>query len=685
MKKTIFLGISLLSIGICLDKVWGALARNSVRYTRNSYNSQARGRSNVERRRVNTRQSTVRNSTNRNFANNMNMGSAKSVLSNIRLEKSILDELKDIIDKVPSKDIRVLQGNMSSLSSSLRRRNSAEDIETVIDKMNKAQNCFDDLLIIRSSLYLNLFNKSEERANLSDCVDLDGIIKGLNQVNTKKLGDIIAICTKEQSLKSVTENLKKFSNRIKESKKFLEEMRQQFSKTVLSQIEGIPQLENLESTNIPSNRRLAELRENSGYDSGYDSDDDVFNTQGIQGQQPVGGSNSGNGAAPQTTLGQPNIVLTGTVDNTGSTPAPQGAQEQQPVGGSNSSDGAAPQTTLGQPNIVLTGAGDSSSSTAPPQGAQEQQTVGGSNSGNGTASQTTPEQPNTVPTGTGDSSSSTPPSQGAQEQQTGSNTEVNTNLPEKTFLKTLELTGKDLDSLTEEGKKKVEYKKVRECLEKAESERSFEQNVFNAKRLVKAYNSLVALNPQTKDGKSLSKISDREMKSLIYSDVFNGMESRMKGLKTDSRFKDFEENIDIFLKLNEKNKKDFFDSDFFKKFLERIENDKKNNGKGVKFVDFLEENQKDKEIFEKFVRDRKRYKELIDFVNDKNRAKSCIAMYKRGLMSASADAYDRLVEKIWKGKPELNDTVDRIGPDLVEVIKSIDVNEDPWVSDNVSN
>ena len=548
MKKSIFVGISLLSIGICVDDMWGVSARLR-KYTR-TYSG---------------------NYANQNYRNSVGMGNARNIFSRMRLEENVSNILKEVVDKVPSKDIRGLAHNMRALSLRIPKKNGAEDVKAIVNKMNEAASCFEKLQQVRSNLYMELFNQSENVTDLTSSVDIDKILERLNQINMNKLGVIISICSRNQSLRIVTENLKNFSNRIKESKKILEEIKEKFSQTVLAQIEGIPELKNLGYTNTPSNRKLAELRdkdeesqiygENSsvddfGYGSGYLSDDEMVSQGTSTSQQNVEqleiGSNSGS-MVLHTTAGQQS--------------------------GTNGSSGNA-------------------SSQWPPAQQNTEQTVGENDPG--VSSQEVPMS-----------------QQNVEQSEIENSSDVNINNKESPeefykFLRTnIELLNKN--NLT--NKQKSAYDKIVRHLEETKSKKNFEQRVSEVALIIKAYNSLIALRPKTKDGKNLFTVSRKKVKSLcniIYLEIFDDLKSRMEKLKLDKRFEKFKIDFDGFVALNNENKANFEKSD---------------SGRD-----------------------------------------------KRKFMNNSANAYDRLIEKIWKEEPKLVNVVDRIGYTLDTVISSIDVN-----------
>ena len=548
MKKSIFVGISLLSIGICVDDMWGVSARLR-KYTR-TYSG---------------------NYANQNYRNSVGMGNARNIFSRMRLEENVSNILKEVVDKVPSKDIRGLAHNMRALSLRIPKKNGAEDVKAIVNKMNEAASCFEKLQQVRSNLYMELFNQSENVTDLPSSVDIDKILERLNQINMNKLGVIISICSRNQSLRIVTENLKNFSNRIKESKKILEEIKEKFSQTVLAQIEGIPELKNLGYTNTPSNRKLAELRdkdeesqiygENSsvddfGYGSGYLSDDEMV-SQG-------------------TSTSQQNV-------------------EQLEIGSNSGS------------MVLHTTAGQQS----------------GTNGSSGNASyQWTPAQQNTeqtvVENDPGVSSQEVPMSQQNVEQseiENSSDVNINNKESPEEFYKFLRTNIELLNKNNLTNKQKTAYDKIVRYLEETKSKKNFEQRVSEVALIIKAYNSLIALRPKTKDGKNLFTVSRKKVKSLcniIYLEIFDDLKSRMEKLKLDKRFEKFKIDFDGFVALNNENKANFEKSD---------------SGRD-----------------------------------------------KRKFMNNSANAYDRLIEKIWKEEPKLVNVVDRIGYTLDTVISSIDVN-----------
>ena len=171
-------------------------------------------------------------------------------------------------------------------------------------------------------------------------------------------------------------------------------------------------------------------------------------------------------------------------------------------------------------------------------------------------------------------------------------------------------------------KQKTAYKKIKGYLKEIKSERSFEQKVSDVDRIIKGYNSLVTLKPKTKDRENLPSVRRNKIKSLqgkIYLEVFDDLSARIKRLQSNE-------------KLNKLNmRKDF--------------------------EEVLAANEKNKKKFEKSKSGREKRQVMID----------------------SAEAYDKLMEKIWK-HPELirtkrdREEFDRIGYTLDPVILSIDIN-----------
>ena len=613
MKKSIFVGISLLSIGICVDDMWGVSARLR-KYTR-TYSG---------------------NYANQNYRNSVGMGNARNIFSRMRLEENVSNILKEVVDKVPSKDIRGLAHNMRALSLRIPKKNGAEDVKAIVNKMNEAASCFEKLQQVRSNLYMELFNQSENVTDLPSSVDIDKILERLNQINMNKLGVIISICSRNQSLRIVTENLKNFSNRIKESKKILEEIKEKFSQTVLAQIEGIPELKNLGYTNTPSNRKLAELRdkdeesqiygENSsvddfGYGSGYLSDDEMVSQGTSTSQQNVEqleiGSNSGS-MVLHTTAGQQSGT-NGSSGNTGSQWTPAQQNTEQMVGG-NDSGVSSQEVPTSQQNVEQLEIGSNSGSMVLHTTAGQQS---GTNGSSGNASyQWTPAQQNTeqtvVENDPGVSSQEVPMSQQNVEQseiENSSDVNINNKESPEEFYKFLRTNIELLNKNNLTNKQKTAYDKIVRYLEETKSKKNFEQRVSEVALIIKAYNSLIALRPKTKDGKNLFTVSRKKVKSLcniIYLEIFDDLKSRMEKLKLDKRFEKFKIDFDGFVALNNENKANFEKSD---------------SGRD-----------------------------------------------KRKFMNNSANAYDRLIEKIWKEEPKLVNVVDRIGYTLDTVISSIDVN-----------
>ena len=190
------------------------------------------------------------------------------------------------------------------------------------------------------------------------------------------------------------------------------------------------------------------------------------------------------------------------------------------------------------------------------------------------------------------------------------------------FYKYLETKIELLDDSALTNKQRAGLEKIAGYLKKTKSRRSFEQRVLEVRRIIRAYNSLVALNPKTKDGAQLQSIPLGKIKSfqeVIYLEIFDNLTARLENLKSDKKFDglDIRDEFDQVLSLNLENKEKF-----------------QNSTSG-----------KDKRI----------------------------------IMTNSAESYDALMEKIWK-YPEFvrtkkdREQFDRIGYTLDPVILSIDIN-----------
>lgn len=771
MKKTIFVGISLLSISICIDEVWGALTRSystgSIRREVNRQGSVSRydNRGGVSRQR-----SIVSNSPNRrNSTGNMNIQamtnrrpaeSVKSFLESILIERSASDDLKKIIDEVPSEYIRILQRNIENFNIFLRGSRDG-DAKNVANKLEKAIACLGELITTKEVICSELQYKTREDKNSSNSVvSLSGINNDLNKVNMKRLSEIISICEKERTLGIFTGTLKKFSNRINELKNILKEMNDTLSPVVLGQIEGNPGLKNLEFANTSENRRLGKIRDDNeaqnyfGEESFNDtllsgqlfqepegmdeqesggsvtpsynaSSSQGFSMQQLEtqgnsvstvhqpmsgtenntnnatnsqpapaqmGQQTVTGDNSGN-TVPQPTLGTKNntsnainfpptavqqiVGQQGTESSVGNASVAQAASVLQNTGPQPVSDNFS-QVSTQQPvnnavTNVLVSQGDSSDNVTNSQLTSTQtgqQTVTEGNSGNA-APQPKVEQ-TLGESNTSTSTQVTPAQQSVELPTTASNFQVNTINKEdpKKFYALLETNIGSLKQEDLKDKKKIAYDKVREYLENAKYERSFKQRVSSVQRIINAYNSLATLIP-----KKLSTVPRQKIKSLreaIYSDVFDDLTLRMEKLKSNAGFENFKTDIDNFIKLNKRNKADFFDNSFFNAFHNEIK-----NNQNINFAKFLENKGKNTKSFEAITSDRKDRAGRSDqfssaLLYDDKKARAVIGIYKRGLMSSSVEEYDQLIRKI---KKETGEKLDLVGPDLYDgVILSIDIN-----------
>ena len=274
MKKTIFAGISLLSISICIDEVWGPPVRShSMSDIRRGVSRQGSVSRYNNRGGASRQGSTVSNSQNRpNSTGNMNVQSTtnvrpesvKSFLESVLIERSASDDLKKIIDEVPSEHIKILQRNMENFNTFLSG-NRDEDAKNVANKLKRAIACLGELITTRNVICSQLQYEMRKDKNLSNSVvSLSEINKDLSKINMQKLSEIISICENEKTLGilgTFTEDLKKFSNRIKDLKDILKKMNETFSPVVLGQIEGNPEFKNLEFANTPANRRLAKIRD----------------------------------------------------------------------------------------------------------------------------------------------------------------------------------------------------------------------------------------------------------------------------------------------------------------------------------------------------------------------------------------------------------------------------------------
>ena len=633
--------------------------------------------------------------------------------------------------------------NMDILSRSLPKKNGAEDIKTVLKKMSEATDCFDDLLRIKSNLYLELFNQKEERgARLPDSVELDRVVKNLDSVDTKKLGEIISVCVREKLSTRIVNNLKDFSKKIKETRKILEEIKEKFSPVMLARIEGIPELRNLEATNTAANRRLAKRREeleenkiseNSSEeesDSGDSSDqietDDYSPNENISPAESEGEvdensptlhkkkpeqrldqeedgadeSSETNGdnekiklkkkriidiwksKAPEKktsmengTLNEiPNKVSNETSSNDEGINRPNSsnssAEEEDPgkkpfqenndeegktaqmLASGNNSEQLESKNPQQRPNESIesnkvTGNTDepqedeNDSSERPSQ--EETNRVKPQEDENDSSERPSQEKSDQVKPQEDEDDSSERPSQEKSDQvksqkrgkplreQTSTEDSENKAKPvvedlndienPEEFYKYLEANIGLLYERDFTNKQKTAFKKIKGYLKEIKSERSFEQKVSDVDRIIRGYNSLVALKPKTKDRENLPSVRRDKIKFLrekIYLEVFDDLSARVKRLQSNKNLS----------KLNMK------------------------------------------EDFEKVLATNK--------ANKKKFGNSKSGREKRQIMIDSAEAYDKLMEKIWK-YPELIKTkrdreeFDRIGYTLDPVILSIDI------------
>ena len=685
MKKLVFVGVTLFGISVCAGELWGATTiRSSKRLSKSSPNLQSnsfqsgRNSSSVIRNSSNVRsvsknqKTTAKNYVSKSYGNlrsvsnsaskkNTTRSVTKSTTANnirvsqngsgsflkLKLESNVVYILKNIIKNIPSSDIRVLMSNMDILSRSLPRKSKDEDVKVVVEKMNKATVCFDELLHMKSNLYAELFNQKETRSNLSDSVDLDRIIESLNRVDTNKFGEIVAICVQKRLSTQIINNLEAFSKKIKETKKILGEIKKEFSPIMLSRIEGLPELKNLEAANTAANRRLANSKEESEANKITDAEDYFSEADKISGAEDYFDDNleednhSLNNIHSQAEF-EENIdedVLYVPQKK----PEQKKKPKQKPNRVSQQENYAADEQSFPQkPNRISQQenyAADEQSFPQKPNRISQQE--------NYTANeQSFPQKPNWVSQQEDENDSNTQLSHGKIEQikpqkyenssgaqsstvdSGGKNNTATTvsdlngtETPEE-FYRLLETNIGLLSERDFTNKQMTAFKKIKGYLNDTKSVRSFEQKISDVNRIVKAYNSLVALSPKTKSGKRLPSVRRSKIKSLlekIYTEVFDDLSSRIKRLQSNT-------NLD---ELN----------------------------MGEDFKKILAANEKNKENFEQ---------------SDSGREK-------RDLMIKSVEAYDKLMEKIWK-YPKLIKTkrdqeeFDRIGYTLDPVILSIDIN-----------
>ena len=703
MKKTIFIGISMLAISICIDEVRG---REPIRRNSSSAVMIAGTSSYPQKQEANTQVLIPGNN-----------GRPRDVLSSIVLEETTLTQLKNIINSVPSKNIRALKKNIGDLYDKLPK-NSDKDVQTAVDIMNRALSCLEELLNIRNNLYFELFNKSEERENLPDSVELAGIIESLNHVDMEKLVRVISICEKEcereKSLIAFTENLKKFSNRIKESRKILEEMQQKLSPIMLSQIEGSVGLKNLETTNTPQNQRLGERRD-SGYSEEQQNTDQTVtgdnsnnapisqSTQGQQqdtesihilpgpfvqepediGQQETQNiSVSNNAPSSSTTSAQQNVGQTGTAgDNLNNAPSSQVTPAQQNAGqtdgGSNinaASPVSATQQNVGQQSVA---GGDSNNTISQPnsltgnqptQSTSGQSTVVENNSNNTLSQSNSGTEGNIAPQPIPGQQPGTENNSGNAAQQSNSGTESNTggSVSSSTPAQSGQsgtVEGSNLNAVSP-------ISATQQNVGQSVTASSSEVNIINKESPEKFY-ALLETNIKSLKDEDLRD----EKKKAAYDKVCKYLEEAKNSQRS------FEQRVsDVLHIINTYNSlATLVPKTKEGKRLSTVPRQKIKSLREVIYSEVFDdmklrmEKLKSDDRFKKFTAD---FDEFIKN-NDDNKTyfeKSTSGRDKRKYMSASAKAYAGLIEKIWE---ELNvnyETVDRIGYTLVKVINSIDVN-----------
>ncbi len=707
MKKLAFVGISLFSICFCVGDLLGGPIRNSRRHASNSYDFPAnrrfdtsretsrvhpnrsvsdRGGDDIEKRSRRQRNRYMSDSEryNENFdereriskrqqdenvsSNNKNSETNNNTFSGLKLEENISSALKSIIGCVSERDIRALISNMDSLSRSLKR-SQEEDVKTVIGKMKEASSCLDELLRVRFNLYRELFNKTERRKESSDSVELGGVIEKLNRIDMKKLGKIISICDQERLSKQIIQNLKDFSDKIKESKNILAEMKRKFSPIMLSRIEGIPELKHLEATDTMSNQELAERRKS--FDSNNSSENNSDEKNNSESEEEVSSQSSGDSQkkseekeddSENNRLNQEkkqtifDLLKSGIFEKKASEEKEDSKDEKNDNVSSdnteiNSSDennqinssqsesenASEQQKDIQKSSWKILNWGTKRNSEKQLSGEnQDEKKSEKESEENKNSEQDLSENVNLEEENNQFESEKTSSSSGKkidEEQNEDQDSQISSDVsgessidsnkaesPEK-FYEFLGTNIELLDEATLTNKQKTGLEKIKGYLKETKTDRNFEKKVSDVRKIIRAYNSLIALNPKTKNGKKLRSVPGDKIKSLqekIYLDIFDDLTIHLEKLKSNKKFNglDIREDFDKVLNLNNSNKEKF---------------QKSQSGKD-----------------------------------------------KRKIMTSSVEAYDNLMEKIWK-YPNLVKTkkdreqFDRIGYTLDSVILSINV------------
>ena len=551
MKKLVFVGISLFGIGIICDDLCAARKQSTGIVSQVTIKGKS-GSSTLKNQRV-------------------------IKISDMEIRMNALEVLKSVVNKIPSNDLRSLNRNMLLLSRDLEISKKNEEVQEVISFIEQASVCFDDLLHQKADLYQKLFNKKEEKENISRYVSLDRVITQLNSVDLKKLKNIVTECKKIEVLRGIVGEWEAFSEKIKKSKAILAKMKQKLTTTVLNQIEGIPDLKNLSKFNTDYNQNLERQRkkkrntqsrwgqlvigQQSGVDeqylitpepseselSGEDEVDDA--EQSSENEAENANSNIVSGEAATTEQGS---KITENADED----PDKNSKLEQPVIGHQSGVDEQHLITL-EPSKPELPSEDEVDDTE--QSSENEAENTGSNIVSGKVETTIAEQGSKITENAGE---------GPKKSSKKNNIEGLDFLKIKSLKEFYKHIGENLESIDENSAKdreKNRLTKLKKDLEDVQSDRSFEQKISDVKRVTKSYNRIVTSYLKTKEGKNLMPVSRDVIKSLqelIYIEIFDNLSSKLEKLRDNKLLEGtkIKEHIEKILSKNEKNKREFIKS-----------------------------------------------------------------------------------------------------------------------------
>jgi len=553
VKKLVFVGISLFGIGIICDDLCAARKQSTGIVSQVTIKGKS-GSSTLKNQRV-------------------------IKISDMEIRMNALEVLKSVVNKIPSNDLRSLNRNMLLLSRDLEISKKNEEVQEVISFIEQASVCFDDLLHQKADLYQKLFNKKEEKENISRYVSLDRVITQLNSVDLKKLKNIVTECKKIEVLRGIVGEWEAFSEKIKKSKAILAKMKQKLTTTVLNQIEGIPDLKNLSKFNTDYNQNLERQRkkkrntqsrwgqlvigQQSGVDEQYlinlepseselSSEDEADGTeQSSDNESENTGSNIVSGKVEAATTEQGSKIT----ENADEDPD-KNSKLEQPVIGHQSGVDEQHLITL-EPSKPELPSEDEVDDTE--QSSENEAENTGSNIVSGKVETTIAEQGSKITENAGE---------GPKKSSKKNNIEGLDFLKIKSLKEFYKHIGENLESIDENSAKdreKNRLTKLKKDLEDVQSDRSFEQKISDVKRVTKSYNRIVTSYLKTKEGKNLMPVSRDVIKSLqelIYIEIFDNLSSKLEKLRDNKLLEGtkIKEHIEKILSKNEKNKREFIKS-----------------------------------------------------------------------------------------------------------------------------